>query len=125
MRTISNENEEQNEEEEQEIEFVDSEGNVGEVENTRLQKSVNRLIKLSKIDKEKLKGLSLEEQYDRLEFLVENLPKKTKTKKDKNKPVIPLPTNINAPKIGRKVKDDMGGNFWLFETKEWIKSKKV
>lgn len=125
MKTISNENEEQNEEieeVEEDIEFVDNEGNV---ENTRLQKSVNRLIKLSKIDKEKLKGLSLEEQYDRLEFLVENLPKKKKTKRDKNKPIIPLPTDIDAPKFGRKVKDNMGGNFWLFETKEWIKSKKV
>ena len=36
------------EEEEQDIEFVDNEGNVEE-DDTRLQKSVNRLIKLSKI----------------------------------------------------------------------------
>ena len=114
------------EEEEQDIEFVDNEGNVEEEDDTRLQKSVNRLIKLSKIDKEKLKGLSLEEQYDRLEFLVENIPKKTKTKikRDKNKPVIPMPTDIDIPKFGRKVKNDAGGDFWLFKTDEWIKSKK-
>jgi len=87
-----------NEEEEQDIEFVDNEETE---EDTRLKKSVNRLIKITKIDKEKLKGLTLEEQFDRLEFLADNLPKKTMTSsKKKNKPIVPNPVDIDAPKLG-------------------------
>ncbi|GAF69495.1 unnamed protein product [marine sediment metagenome] len=98
MRIISTENEEVNEEEEQDIEFVDNEETE---EDTRLKKSVNRLIKITKIDKEKLKGLTLEEQFDRLEFLADNLPKKTMTSsKKKNKPIVPNPVDIDAPKLG-------------------------
>ena len=112
-----------NEEEvEMELEFVDNEEEVIE-EDTRLQKSIKRLIKITKIDKEKLKGLTSEEQFDRLEFLVENLPKKTKSKKDKNKPIVPLPIDVDSPKFGRMVKNAAGGNYWLFKIEDWIGNK--
>jgi len=88
-------NEEQNEETE-EIEETEE----TEELDTRLQKSVNFLIKITKIDKEKLKGLTLEEQFDRLEFWADNPPKTTKKTIKKNKPVVPNPVDIDAPKFG-------------------------
>jgi len=74
----------------------------------RLQKSVNLLKKITKIDEEKLKGLSLEEQFDRLEFLADNMPKPTKSVKKKNKPVVPNPVDVDAPKFGKVNKSKEG-----------------
>lgn len=123
MRTIPKENEEPNkEEEEMELEFVDNE-EIDEPttkEDKRLKKSIKLLIKITKIDEENLKGLSLEEQFDRLSFLQDNMPKK---KKSKNKPVVPLPIDLDMPKFGKKVKNSAGGHFWLFSPKEWLKPK--
>ncbi len=89
-------NEDQNEEEEEIEEEEET-----EVLDNRLQKSVNFLIKITKIDKEKLKGLTLEEQFDRLDFLADNMPEATKTVKKKNKPVVPKPVDIDAPTFGK------------------------
>ena len=87
----------------------------------RLQKSVNLLIKQTNVDKEKLEGLNLEEQFDRLSFLAENLPKQAKSK---NRPVVPLPTDINEQPIGRKVRVSGGSDFYLFKPSEWLGKKK-
>jgi len=89
---------------------------------SRLQKSVNRLKKVTKIKEKALEGLSLEEQFDRLEFMVENAPKKIK--KTKNKPIIGLPINVDAKQFGRKVSDPSGGDYYLFKPSEWINQKK-
>ena len=85
----------------------------------RLKKSVDLLIKLTKIDKKKLEGLSLEEQFDRLSFLSDNLPK---TKKEKNKPVVGLPMTDNNT-VGREVR---AGNtsYMLYSPDEWVKPEK-
>ena len=106
--------------EQQEIieEIIEEPEEVEEAIDSRLQKSVDVLKKLTKIDEKKLEGLTLEEQFDRLDFLADNLPKTRKV--TRNKPIVPLPTDVDAPKFGRKVKDDQGGNFWLFNAKEWI-----
>ena len=98
-------NEDQNEENEEEIEEIEETEDIDD----RLQKSVNLLIKITKINKEKLKGLKLEEQFDRLEFLAENMPKPTKTKRKKNKPVVPNPLDIDAPKFGTINKNSAPG----------------
>ena len=98
-------NEDQNEEIVEEIEDEEE----TEVLNPRLQKSVNLLIKITKINKEKLKGLTLEEQFDRLDFLAENSPKTTKKTKKKNKPVIPNPIDVDAPKFGTINKNSPSG----------------
>jgi hypothetical protein len=86
----------------------------------RLQKSVELLIKQTNIDEEKLAGLSLEDKFDRLSFLYDNMPKQSKSR---NKPVVPLPINTNEPIIGRKMKDVGGKDFYLFKPSEWIKQK--
>ena len=117
MKIILTENEEVNEEiiEEEVIEEASP-------SDIRLQKSVDVLKKITKIDEEKLKGLTLEEQFDRLEFLADNMPK---TSKRKNKPVIALPTDVDAPKLGRKVSDSTGSGFMLFKPSEWLKKKRI
>ena len=89
-------NEDQNSDIEEEIEEEEE----TEVLDTRLQKSVNLLIKITKINKDKLKGLTLEEQFDRLDFLADNIPKTTKKTKKKNKPIVSIPVDIDAPKFG-------------------------
>ena len=118
MKIILTENEEVNEE------IIEEEVEVEEVSpsDIRLQKSINVLKKLTKVDEEKLKGLTLEEQFDRLEFLADNMPK---TSKRKNKPVIALPTDVDAPKLGRKVSDSTGSGFMLFKPSEWLKKKRI
>ncbi len=88
-----------NEEETEEIEETEEEEETEELDK-RLEKSVNRLIKITKIDKEKLKGKTLEEQYDLLDLLVDLIPKSIKKVKSKNKPVVPNPIDVNAPKFG-------------------------
>ena len=117
MKIILTENEEVNEEiiEEEVIEEASP-------SDIRLQKSVDVLKKITKIDEEKLKGLTLEEQFDRLEFLADNMPKISKRK---NKPVIALPTDVDAPKLGRKVSDSTGSGFMLFKPSEWLKKKRI
>ena len=85
----------------------------------RLTKAVDILIKSTGIDKDKLKGKTMPEQFDLLTFYMENMPDKTI---NKNEPIIPLPAG-SVPQIGRKVKDNTG-NFWLFKAQEWIKRKK-
>jgi len=84
---------------------------------TRLKKSVAMLLKQTKIDPKKMEGMSLEDQFDKLSFLLENTPEPKKTK---NKPVVPLPTDPNQKEIGRVVKDVGGKEFHLFKPSEWI-----
>ena len=85
---------------------------------SRLQKSVNRLKKVTKIKEKALEGLSLEEQFDRLEFMVENAPKKLK--KTKNKPIIGLPTDLEEVILGTSVNQKEGGEGVFFKTSEWL-----
>lgn len=87
---------------------------------SRLQKSVNMLINLTKVEPEKLKGLTLEEQFDRLSFLRDNLPKK---RKEKNKPVIGMPINADAPKFG-SIQKEGGKDIWYFKHEEWLNQPK-
>ena len=106
-----------NEEVEEEVEEEDTEEIVID---KRLQKSVERLKKITKIKKEALEGLTLEEQFDRLSFMVDNKPT---IKKTKNKPIIGLP-NTEALKIGRIVKNELGGSAFMIDPLEWLKSDK-
>lgn len=92
------------------------------VEDQRLQKSVDRLISITKVKKDALEGLSLEDQYDRLEFMLDNMPV-NKVVKTKNRPIIPLPTTVDKTLLGRSV-SDKGGEGVFFSTKEWLKKKK-
>ena len=87
----------------------------------RLKKSVDLLLKQTKLDPKKMEGMSLEEQFDKLSFLLENIPE---PKKEKNKPVVPLPTDPNQKKIGRVIKDVGGKEFYLFKPNEWINQPK-
>jgi len=65
----------------------------------RLKKSVSRMIKQASkyksFKKEKLVGKSLEEQYDLLDFFLENMP----SMKSKNKPPVGTPINIGKKMI--------------------------
>ena len=97
--------------EEEEVDKVDK----------RLLKSVNRMKKELKIKDEVLKGLSVEEQFDRLEFMADNMPK---FKKTKNKPIVGLPTDADAPKIGRFAKGEHGETIYLLKPHEWLNRKK-
>lgn len=118
---------EDNEEDEDDIEESDDGEEESDTEtastpsDSRLKKSINRMIKETGIDKEKLKGLSLEDQFDRLEFLLDNLPEEDTKKKRKNKPVTGMPTGSGG--LGRRVK--VGGKtFYHFHPSEWLKFKK-
>ena len=86
----------------------------------RLTKAVDILIKSTGIDKEKLKGKTMPEQFDLLTFYMENMPDKTI---NKNEPIIPLPIDSTI-KIGRKVKNAQG-DYWLFKTEEWLPQNKT
>jgi len=88
----------------------------------RLSKAVEILIKSTGINKDKLKGKTMPEQFDLLTFYMENMPEKNKKTPNKNEPIIPLPSGTVAS-IGRKVKDSTG-NFYLFKPQEWIPQKK-
>jgi len=97
------------EEVETEIEEESSEDNVDQ----RLKKTVSRMIKQASLyksfKKEKLVGKSLEEQFDLLDFFLENMP----SMKSKNKPPVGQPIDVgkkiidgivveNNPSTGRK-----------------------
>lgn len=97
----NNEEEEQNEE----IEEIEETEELDD----RLVKSVKRLIKITKISEGKLKGKTLEEQFDLLDALVDLIPKETKKVKKKNKPIVPIPVDVDAPKIGRILKGSPPG----------------
>ena len=73
-----------------------------EKEDPRLKKMVEMLIKQTGIEASKLKGKSLEEQFDLLSFYQDNLPKKKEnTKVGPNKPIVGKPVHKKIPKIGR------------------------
>ena len=107
-------NQENNNSEESTVSETESQDNTDI--DSRLQKSVGMLKTLAKIDDEKLKGLSLEEQFDRLTFYLDNQPKK---KKSKNKPVVGMPLDSDAPSIGRTAKEG-NSKIWYFKPNEWI-----
>ena len=74
----------------------------------RLIKMVERLKKQAKISAEKLEGKTLEEQYDLLEFYLDNKPKRKRTG---NKPVVPVVTLVGETDKGytllRKTPDSL------------------
>ena len=89
----------------------------------RLLKSVNRLKKDLNIKDVVLKGLTLEQQFDRLEFMADNMPER-KVRKAKNKPIIANPIDTDAMKYGRAIANASGNDFYLFKTEEWINQTK-
>jgi hypothetical protein len=118
-------NDNPNEDEEEELEDEEEEDDEEEessLDEQRMKKIINRMIKESGIDKTKLKGLSLDEQFDRLDFYMDNLPKPEKKKKipRKNQPPVGMPTGEGG--IGRKVR--VGNKtFFHFRPDEWLKFK--
>jgi hypothetical protein len=112
----------QSEEETQEEEEIEE-----EEESPRLKKMVDRLLKEASrhrnFKKDKLAGKSLEEQYDILEFYVDNMPRL----KNKNKPPIGKPITEGRKEIeGISIKEhpQTGRKSYVIDPEKLFKNKK-
>ena len=104
----------------EEIDEIEEVEEVEELGDPRLKKAVEMLVKQSGINSAKLEGKSLEEQFDLLNFYIENKPKR---KAKRNRPVIPNPTTTENPKFGKIVYKDGNHITWEISTKDIINGK--